>query len=84
MSSLLDLAPWGARPRGSSDDGGGECLGSMVDRRAGVLNADECVRAQLAMAARFGAELRFDERVTRWESTAAATWATGSRVPRTV
>lgn len=41
---------------------------AVVDSKAGVLNADECVRAQLRSAARFGAELHFDERVTRWES----------------
>jgi sarcosine oxidase len=41
---------------------------AVVDSRAGVLNADECVRAQLELAARSGAELHFDEPVMRWNS----------------
>jgi sarcosine oxidase len=41
---------------------------AVVDRRAGVLDADACVRAQLGMAARCGAELHFEERVTHWKS----------------
>jgi sarcosine oxidase len=41
---------------------------AVVDQRAGVLDADACVRAQLDAAARLGGELHFDERVTSWES----------------
>lgn len=41
---------------------------AVVDRRAGILDADACVRAQLDVAARSGAALHFDERVTTWES----------------
>ena len=41
---------------------------AVVDSKAGVLNADECVRAQLDLAVRFGAELHFDEPVIRWDS----------------
>ena len=45
---------------------GGEV--AVVDARAGFLDADACVRAQLEMSARSGADLRFDERVTSWQS----------------
>jgi sarcosine oxidase len=41
---------------------------AVVDERAGYLDADACVRAHLALAAQFGAELHFDERVIAWES----------------
>jgi sarcosine oxidase len=41
---------------------------AVVDARAGYLDADACVRAHFAGAARRGAELRFDERVTSWRS----------------
>jgi sarcosine oxidase len=41
---------------------------AVVDERAGYLDADACVRAQLDVASRLGAELHFDERVIRWQS----------------
>jgi sarcosine oxidase len=41
---------------------------AVVDARAGYLDADACVRAHLAVAARSGATLQFDERVVSWES----------------
>jgi len=41
---------------------------AVVDKRAGVLDADACVRAALEVAARLGGELHFDEGVRRWES----------------
>jgi sarcosine oxidase len=41
---------------------------AVVDARAGYLDADACVRAHVALAARSGAELHFDERVVAWES----------------
>jgi sarcosine oxidase len=41
---------------------------AVVDARAGYLDADACVRAHLTLAARRGAELRFDERVISWVS----------------
>lgn len=37
--------------------------------RAGILFPERCVEAQLRMAARFGAELRFDEPLARWMPT---------------
>jgi sarcosine oxidase len=45
-----------------------ETVVAVVDARAGYLDADACVRAHLALAARSGAELHFDERVLAWES----------------
>lgn len=45
-----------------------ETVVAVVDARAGYLDADACVRAHLALAGRFGAELHFDERVIAWES----------------
>jgi sarcosine oxidase len=45
-----------------------ETVVAVVDARAGYLDADACVRAHLALAARSGAELHFDERVVAWES----------------
>jgi sarcosine oxidase len=41
---------------------------AVVDARAGYLDADACVRTQLAMAARHGAQIHFTERVASWES----------------
>jgi sarcosine oxidase len=41
---------------------------AVVDARAGYLDADACVRAHLAVAARSGATLQFDERVVSWAS----------------
>jgi sarcosine oxidase len=41
---------------------------AVVDARAGYLDADACVRAHLALAARSGATLHFNERVVSWES----------------
>ena len=45
---------------------------AVVDARAGILDADACVRAQHDAAVRHGAELHFDERVTRWSSDGEA------------
>jgi sarcosine oxidase len=45
-----------------------EAVVGVVDARAGYLDADACVRAHLALAARSGATLHFDERVMSWES----------------
>jgi sarcosine oxidase len=45
-----------------------ETVVAVVDAHAGYLDADACVRAHLALAARSGAELHFDERVIAWES----------------
>jgi sarcosine oxidase len=41
---------------------------AVVDARAGILDADACVRAQHRVAETHGAELHFDERVMTWES----------------
>ena len=39
---------------------------ALLEKRAGYLLPEECVRAQLRIAAARGAELRFDERVVSW------------------
>jgi sarcosine oxidase len=41
---------------------------AVSEPRAGVLFAETCVRAQLDAAARAGADLRFAERVGRWDA----------------
>jgi len=41
---------------------------AVVDKRAGILDADGCVRVQLGVAEAHGAELHFEERVMRWEA----------------
>ena len=41
---------------------------AVLDRRAGILDADACVRAQLDVASRLGAALHFEEQVTAWAS----------------
>ena len=40
---------------------------AVWEPRAGVLSPEACISAQLAQARRFGAELRFDEPMLRWE-----------------
>ena len=39
---------------------------AVLEDRAGYLFPEECIRAQLKMAAHNGAQLQFDERVTGW------------------
>ena len=45
----------------------GDDLVGVFEPRAGVLMPEDCIGAMLGEAARAGAELRFDEPVTRWE-----------------
>jgi sarcosine oxidase len=44
---------------------------AVWEPRAGILFAERCVEAHLAMARRHGAELRYDEPVARWEADGA-------------
>ena len=44
-------------------------LTGMFEQRAGYLRVEECVASHLAMAERFGAELRTDCEVTGWKAT---------------
>ncbi|HEY3248198.1 MAG TPA: N-methyl-L-tryptophan oxidase [bacterium] len=44
---------------------------AVAEPRAGVLFPEDCVRAQLAAASEAGADLRFSERVTDWQPSAA-------------
>ena len=41
----------------------------LLEHRAGVLDVDGCISAQLELAARHGAELRFDTPIGRWTPT---------------
>lgn len=41
---------------------------AVWEPRAGLLFADACITAHLAQAERYGAELRYEESVVRWES----------------
>jgi sarcosine oxidase len=41
---------------------------AVYEERAGYLLAEECIRAQLKLAAQGGAELHFDERVLGWSA----------------
>ena len=43
---------------------------ALLEKRAGYLLPEECVRAQLRIAAARGAELRFDEPVVSWSADA--------------
>jgi sarcosine oxidase len=43
---------------------------TVYEDRAGYLLAEECIRAQLRLAAQSGAELHFDERVLGWSADA--------------
>jgi len=43
---------------------------ALYEARAGFLHPEESVRAHLQVAARYGAELHFEEPVERWEATA--------------
>jgi sarcosine oxidase len=44
---------------------------AVWEPRAGLLFPDACIAAQLAQARRYGAELRYEESVVRWESEGA-------------
>jgi sarcosine oxidase len=51
----------------------------VLEERAGYLYPEECIRAQLKMAGRCGADLRFDEKVTGWTADAGRVRVTTSR-----
>ncbi len=51
----------------------GEGMVGLYEPNAGFLRVEEAVRAHLAWAAREGADLRFDERVTGWEPLPSGT-----------
>lgn len=46
-----------------------EPLVGLLEERAGMLPVDACISAQLELAARSGAELRFDTPIERWSPT---------------
>ncbi len=52
---------------------------AVHEERAGYLFPEECIRAQLKMAAKNGAELHFNERVIGWTADSDCTRVTTSR-----
>ncbi len=42
---------------------------AVYEKNAGILFPEECVAAQAELAEKFGAELRFNEEITRWEAS---------------
>ncbi|HEY2860149.1 MAG TPA: N-methyl-L-tryptophan oxidase [Terracidiphilus sp.] len=51
----------------------------VLEPHAGYLLPEECIRAHLAMAARAGAGLRFEEKVLKWEAATAGVKVKTSR-----
>ena len=52
---------------------------AVHEERAGYLFPEECIRAQLKMAAKSGAELRFEEKVIGWTADSGRVEVTTSR-----
>lgn len=44
----------------------GDGMSGLLEQRAGLLEIDECLNAQLGLAGKLGAELHFDEAVGTW------------------
>jgi sarcosine oxidase len=47
---------------------------ALYETRAGVLDPEECIRAQLELAARHGAALHFEEPALAWEAAPSGDW----------
>ncbi len=52
---------------------------AVHEERAGYLFPEECIRAQLRVAARHGAELRFEEKVQSWSTDSGGVSVTTNR-----